>query len=490
MIRRTLFVLVALFVAPVPLWGQTEPAAPSGLRAVFGVPTAASSPSTEQVSSTGLTQEQVETIVEQRLRLARMGAGKDPLLQAFWRNGFVAESEDKAFRLHIGGLLHAETGWWRASDAIMNGPEGIGPLNDGAQFRRARLHILGEMYDTVTWTLEIGFENRLPQFFNAYAEFPRLPYAGTFRIGHFREPFGMDALTSYNNNTFMERGLVQDPFVPFFNMGAMIYGNLFEERMTYAGGIFRSNSDSFNAADFGDGNYAYTGRLTFNPWYEEGAYALHIATAYSYRVLPQLNAAGQPVTSGGERRVLYASRPEFRLNAPNFVSTGVLQADHDQRVGTEIGCSVGPFLLQAEYMASFVNDALAPTSTGRDSYFFQGFYLQSSYFLTGEHRPYVRKEGVFGVVRPRQNFFLVRGEDRAIEHGIGAWEVAIRYSQVDLNSGNAEGGMLRDLTFGLNWYLNPNCRFLWNYVLIWRDARGNTADGLTQAFGARFQVKF
>jgi phosphate-selective porin OprO and OprP len=96
------------------------------------------------------------------------------------------------------------------------------------------------------------------------------------------------------------------------------------------------------------------------------------------------------------------------------------------------------------------------------------------------------------MVRPRENFFLARGGDGAhsVQHGLGAWEVAIRYSQVDLNSGNVEGGTLRDLTFGLNWYLDPNCRFLWNYLLIWRDARGNAGDGLTQAFGARFQIEF
>lgn len=420
--------------------------------------------------------------------------GKQVDFRAYWKNGPWLETADKAFRFHVGGLLHADAGWWKAEDQVMNGPGGVGPLNDGADFRRARLHLLGQMYESVVWTLEVGFENRLPQFFNAYAEFPNLPYVGAFRLGHFREPFGMDALCSYNNLTFVERGLVQDPFVPFFNLGMMLYGDLFDQRATYATGIFRSNSDSFNAADFGDGNYAYTSRLTFNPWYvEENGNALHFGAAFSYRVLPQLNAQGQPVTSGGVRRVTFFSRPEERVNTPTFISTPVLQADHENLLGTELGLSLGSFLLQAEYMAAFVDQALAPGQKTPASLFFHGFYVQASYFLTGESRPYSRSDAFFGTVRPRENFFLVRGgEDRRgpILFGRGAWEVALRYSQVNLNSRDIEGGMLRDLTIGLNWYLNPNCRFLWNYLLIWRDAAGHTSDGLAQAFDARFQIEF
>lgn len=323
-ILRRLSALILWSLVPCALSAQSDSA-----RSAVGLQASISSPtwSVESVGANagGLTREQVEKIVEERLRAIRAeSTSQGPGLRTYWRNGFIAESEDKAFRLHLGGLMHMEGGWWRASDGLMNGPDGVGPLNDGAAFRRARLHILGEMYDTVTWTLEVGFENRLPQFFNVFAEIPHLPYVGTLRVGHFREPFGMDSLTSYNNYTFLERGLVQDPFVPFFNMGAMIYGNLLEQRMTYAGGVFRSNSDSFNAADFGDGNYAYTGRLTLNPFFEEGEHALHLGAAYSYRVLPQLNAQGQPATAGGERRAQLSSRPEFRLNAPTLAPfTGI-----------------------------------------------------------------------------------------------------------------------------------------------------------------------
>jgi len=444
-------------------------------------------------SQSGLTQEDVEKIVEKRLKLhaTSQSTEKEPLLKSTWRNGFVAESADKAFRLHVGGLLHVDAGWWHPEEQVMYGIGGVGPLNDGAIFRRARIHLLGHMYENIEWTMEVGFENRLPQFFNAYAEVQRLPFFENVRIGHFREPFGMDALTSYNNLTFSERALVQDPFVPFFNMGVMIWGDWFDQRMTYASGVFRTNSDNFNAADFGDGSYSYTSRLTANPWYEDdGAYALHLGAAYSYRVLPRLNAQGQPVASGGERRIVFSVRPEERVNAPSFIGTEVLRANRENLVGAEFGLGLGPFLFQAEYMAAMLGNAALPAApqTG-GSAFFQGFYVQASAFLTGESRPYSRRDGIFGMVRPHHNFLWLR--DGAQQHfGSGAWEVALRYSQVDLNHQNINGGNLRDLTIGLNWYLNPNCRVLWDYVLIWRDVPGNTSDGLTHVLGARFQLEF
>ena len=57
-----------------------------------------------------------------------------------------------------------------------------------------------------------------------------------------------------------------------------------------------------------------------------------------------------------------------------------------------------------------------------------GFYVQGSYLLTGEHRPYNRALGIFSGIRPKRNFL----EDG----GWGAWELAARYSYLDLAASN------------------------------------------------------
>ena len=48
--------------------------------------------------------------------------------------------------------------------------------------------------------------------------------------------------------------------------------------------------------------------------------------------------------------------------------------------------------------------------------------------------------------------------------GGGAWEVVGRWSYLDLNDANIEGGRLNDLTFGVNWYLTPYMRLMANMV--------------------------
>ncbi|MEM8964657.1 MAG: porin, partial [Acidobacteriota bacterium] len=49
--------------------------------------------------------------------------------------------------------------------------------------------------------------------------------------------------------------------------------------------------------------------------------------------------------------------------------------------------------------------------------------------------------------------------------GGGAWEIAGRYSNINLNDGNISGGEMDVFTLALNWYPNPATRLMINYVL-------------------------
>ncbi len=376
----------------------------------------------------------------------------DTTFKVQWKDGLRMETEDKSFQLQIGGLIHND---W----AFMEGDEGItarvGEMEDGTEFRRARLFVSGLMYEKVEFKLQIDFATGNAVFRDAYMGITRVPGIGNVRVGQFKEPFGLDELVGANYLTFVERSLA-NVFVPARRTGLMIHKREAKERLSWALGVFKESND-YGAA-IGDKNYAFTGRLTGLPWSEnDGRRLLHVGFAYSRRH-----------TSSAFR---FSEGPETNL-APSFVDTGVFPAEALNLIGGETALVCGPASVQGEYIAANAETRLGP------GYWFKGFYLQSSFFLTGESRSYRPAEAAFGRVRPRRSFLSKAG-------GAGAWEVAARFSKIDLTDGPIAGGELRDWTAGVNWYLNPNARVMWNYTRADLDKVGTA-----NIFQMRFQVDF
>ena len=145
----------------------------------------------------------------------------------------------------------------------------------------------------------------------------------------------------------------------------------------------------------------------------------------------------------------YQARPESHL-APHVVDTGDISSQGALVLGTEVAWVNGPFAIQGEFLRSFVEQSTSQSLS------FGGWYASASWFLTGESRPYNRSDGSFGRVIPKHNFNWGRG-------GWGAWEIAGRYSAVDLSDGDVDGGRLRMLMVGLNWYLHSHVKLRFNY---------------------------
>jgi phosphate-selective porin OprO/OprP len=167
---------------------------------------------------------------------------------------------------------------------------------------------------------------------------------------------------------------------------------------------------------------------------------------------------------------------------PPFVDTGPIPAWAYQLYGAEAALVLGPLSLQSEYIATTVN------AIDGETLFFYGAYAYASYFLTGEHRQYEPKWGRFGRMKPFVD--VVRfGGGRNVCFGCGAWEVAARWSYLDLNSDAVLGGRLVDFTAGVNWYLNAYARIMFNYI---RADLDNPMHGRSNAdvFAMRAQLEF
>jgi phosphate-selective porin OprO/OprP len=192
-------------------------------------------------------------------------------------------------------------------------------------------------------------------------------------------------------------------------------------------------------------------------------------------------AASAPIKD----RVVLSDRPDTRVDGGNIESLNIDNVRNATYVGGEAAFVYKRFSVQAEY-----NRLHLDRFTGVDPTF-DGYYVFGSVFLTGESR--VFKGGVVDRVKPYNNFDPGKGH-------WGAFEVLARYDVLNLTdkSFSALGHRAESVTGALNWYLNPNVRFIFNYIRFKGEnsplvvapvsVNGTTAKG--DAFATRLQVDF
>ncbi len=416
--------------------------------------------------------------VEDRLKKledqsVKRGDDRPETLRAYWKEGFFLETADKAFKIQIAGWAFADAVWIRADDDLEKAPTApgvaapVGDQEDYFDFRTARLWLTGTLYERIEFKAQYEFAESTPnqaQVKDLYIGVNRIPVIGNVRVGQFKEPFSLDQLTSLRSVMFMERALT-DAFAPSRHTGAMIFNAPLEERMTWAAGVFR-NTDSWGR-ETSEGEYDLTGRLTGLPWNaEEGRQLWHLGAGYSHR-------------SPTDDAVRIRQRPETH-DASRFTDTGTMtNVESADLLGLESAVVWGPVSVQGEWVSEFLHrNRKAPD----DSNEFEGWYGQASWFVTGESRAYKKSAGAFDRVRPKANFLDGKG-------GTGAFELAVRYSRLDLIDGAVDGRRMGDLTAGVNWYLNPMTRIMLNYIHSEVENRGNDV-GDADIFSMRFQVDF
>ncbi|HOC00577.1 MAG TPA: porin [Verrucomicrobiota bacterium] len=341
-------------------------------------------------------------------------------------------------------------------------------FDNGAEVRRARLYAKGDclLLLPVSYELEVGY---IPdQFYieDSHLEFHNLGFLGSLKAGQFQVPMSLVNYGSSRDTMFMESATVVHALAPGVNAGYQVGGPVLDRRMTWAFGLF---TDSVGD-DFGDATKGFgraVARVTGLPFHVRDADSPH-----SQRLL-HLGLSGTALLAG-ERTVRYRSRPESHL-APYVVDTGEIAADGAVASGVEAAWVQGPLCVQGEYLHSWVQGEAGPAID------FGGFYAQASWLLTGESRPYDRLNGTFARLIPKRNFNFGKG-------GWGAWEIAGRYSMVDLNSGDVDGGRTSMVMLGVNWYLHPHVKWRFNCGL--GRVSGRAPDGHLHVFQTSAEFDF
>lgn len=421
----------------------------------------------------------------------------DPLrMTASWHNGLELESANKAFKIKLGGRTQFDIGWYDADEQMEFGPGGTGEFRDGVDFRRARFRAEGTMYEVIDWAAEYDFANMVREGSSVFGSaaitdlwftFTHLPYVGNFRVGNMKPAIGFEHLVSSRFLPFIERSYNQDAFYgPFdngFSPGAMFFNQILEDHATWWIGMFKQTNNAFGFGT-GDGEWSVVGRLTALPWYvDEGRGVLHLGVSGKHSDLDEGH-----IRIRARNSMRSGSIPSWPILADTRAGSVDIAGDDNNQLNAELAGVLGSLTFQAEYLTSFITDASQGAITDAGTLHYQGGYVQVLYFLTGEHDIYNRKTAVFDRVIPHENFFPCGDECRPC--GLGAWQIGVRYSRLDLNDQAIDGGKLDDLTIGLNWFLNPNMKIQTNYTVAERDSATRQSDGTVHSVGMRFAHDF
>jgi phosphate-selective porin OprO/OprP len=483
--------------------------------------------------------------------------GSDLRVTASMKDGLFLwlETPCKDFTMHLGGWMQLDTVWFNESPPL-NTPAGkrpglapgvgggvatgvatggIGPDQDGIYFRRIRPFAEGTFWETGEYRLIIAGENiqfdtiGLDEFWVGEKD---IPVIGTVRVGHVKDPVGLegDMTASSRCMTFMERSSYSEAIElnQNFVTGIWASNNYLDQRVTWSAAAFYPDEAAASGAYFGNNQDGVQGRITALPVYEDqGRELLHLGLSGGWRggqgninaVAPGYTGSMVQLSAQSELRDDDPARQALlpNDNKTRMVDTGLLASDQEYIMGLEALYIRGPFSVQAEYGWNFVDNvkgvvqagslaaptaALSPFATPQN-YVFSGGYLQLAYTLTGENRAYDRRIGTlareyYGHAGPYENGFLVRDENGRLCWGMGAWEVAVRYSYLDLNDGTGlnriQGGDLTGLTLGLNWYVNTNLNVMLDYVMNYRYNLATTVpatpNGQVNGLGMRVQFQF
>ncbi len=431
-------------------------------------------------------------------------------MTARWNHGPWLESSDKAFKVHLGGRTQFDIASVWAQDNVMFGGGGIGAFDDAVNFRRARLAVEGTAWEVINFNFEYDFLNTFdagapagvgnrrnfventPVPTDLWMEITHLPWLGNLRIGNHKPWISFEHLTSSRFLNFLERSYQFDSFIENgnngFSPGISIWNYTEDESFAWQVGVFK-NTRSIFGWNVGDGEWMGNARVIGTPFYQnEGREFVYIGL-------------GAYAGDTDDDTVRYRSRTMIR-NGPaplhNIAAISQFTADSQFVFSPELVIQYGPWILQAEYVGAYTDGvtAIARTSgkstatpNGRN-YYAQGAYAEVLYFLTGEHRDLDRKLGRFNRVVPFRNYFFVPGEGCSNIFSSGAWQVAGRYSWLDLDNNGIKGGQIHSMTLGLNWFLNPNFKIQWNYEYAHRQIFAQPSTGNYQGAGVRFSFDF
>ncbi len=333
-------------------------------------------------------------------------------------------------------------------------------LQSGVNARRARIGVTGVFQGDWKYDFQYDFGNFDDALTDANA--PKsgvksafITYAGikstAIDLGYQSVPFTIDQATAPADYMFLEHPIPQA-------LATAVAGG--DSRSAFG---VRSFDDRYWVGGYLTGPKAGISHTT--------AEQLGGTVRASYQVVSTDNASlhfggdfAQLIKAPGTHSLNLTTEPEISIDPTASYGLTLGSAANPLRsasvYGLEAAGGYDSLFFQGEYFFyNFARKGLASAN-------FNGGYLQGSWTVTGEHRPYNKEAAAYGRISPNQPFSLKDG-------GLGAWELAARISQTNLNDhfvmgaqnnlSAVDGGNEVTTTVGINWYPNNNIMFRLNY---------------------------
>lgn len=392
---------------------------------------------------------------------ASSGGMSDLDLKVKWKGAPEFSSADGKFKMKVRGRLMVDYDGIDQDFPIT----GEGDIS-AVELRRARLGVEGVVFYDWKYKFEVDFagnEVGIKDAYIAYAHWMKNWEKSEIIVGNFKTANSLEQLTSSRFITFLERAAFTDAFFLDRQIGAGVWVG--DEHWSFQTGYYGATPGEENGIpgqeNFDIDQTAFTIRGTVAPINREvnGVnQVLHFGGSFRHRDAGELRDCGAVICGDENALFQYRARGADLHLADRFVDTPQF-ADEDDMFVLEAAFVWGPFSMQGEYaqleangVTPFndpdVNPSVDPT--------YDGWYVDASWYLTGETRNYEADSGEFGRTKVKRPIGGGKG-------GWGAWQIAGRYDVLNLSDqgaamraayGGSEYGDQETWLIGLNWLPN------------------------------------
>jgi phosphate-selective porin OprO/OprP len=374
-------------------------------------------------------------------------------------HSFTVQSADGRYSIGIFGTLQLDAGDYLGfhPDSPLVGPQ---QLSNGFNARRARFGIAGVVASDWAYAFVYDAGNSsdaTPKGLTTAQIIWTGPRGTAWELGYSSTYFTLDQSTSSPDLLFLERASPSNIAASFnaggsrANAGARFFGDRYWLGAYFTGPAI-GDSHTQTGERFGAFQRATVQALTGDD------YSVHLGLDVDELLQAPTSGKGTPNT------ITLSDQPELRIDPTTFLNTGTIGTPLNPVTGglvidIETAAAWRNLFWQGEYFHYQVDRSGLPTTD------FAGAYGEVSWVFTGEPHTYNPQAGSYRRVLPKRPFSLKDG-------GWGAWEIAFRFSYVDLDSdyviGELQsatpaaivGGKQYGYTAVLNWYPNDLIRLM------------------------------